>query len=425
MTVAFVQKTAKFSSAGASSINAAALTVTSANALIVTVSTWNAAGAHNVTASSSPSNTWNTDVSAADTGLGKGKASIAAALGCAAGSTTVTITSSVASTAFEGNVSEFSGLLTASALDKTASDPGGAADTTSAPTTAATTQNDELVIGAVCWNSADVTCNISDPPSTGYTSIGVNQDSNATIGYEGAYKIVAATGAQSVTWTGDAVTEGTVGVIATYKAAVTAAFAPMMPVVIWGRNKIRMSRLPSAQSVDAVAVAYVWLPTGGFTLAGTAPYNKGKVYAVSGGLTFAGTAPYNKGRVYAVSGGLVFGGVAVTLYTPAGAVDYVYTPSGGLVFGGTAPYNKGKVFAVSGGLVLGGAAVLLKGKVYAPSGGLVFGGNAVLLKGKVYVVSGGLTFGGIAPYEFSGTVVVAAIHTINSPLNVGTLLNRS
>lgn len=226
MAIAFVQKTAKFSSASGSSVAAAALTVTAGNMLVVTVTTWNNSGSHTVTVADDKGNTWNSAVSVEDSsGTGDAsKATIYYAMNCAAGSTTVTVSSSLGSTAFEGNVSEFSGLLTASALDVTANSPHNSGGTSCTPTTGTTAQADELVVGVMAVNSADTTCNISDPPS-GYTSIGVNQDSNATIGHEGCYKIVSATGTQSATWSFDATTGGDVGVLATFKAAAVTQYA--------------------------------------------------------------------------------------------------------------------------------------------------------------------------------------------------------
>lgn len=330
-------------------------------------------------------------------------------------------------------LTEYSGLVTTGLFVAGSANSAKTADTNHTSEVTGTTSTaaaaGDLAVIALCLAGGPGVANVGmTDPVSGYTSLQIVQDDSSTVVTNHAFQVLASGGTKSATfnWTDTSADQSSQGSIATFVAAgaTSTTPAPKMPGVIWMASRRFGVRPLPAQAPGAGSVAYVWLPTGGFILSGTAPVTKGKVYAVSGGLTFGGTGPYNKGKVFVVSGGLVFGGVASTLYT-TGTQAFVYTPSGGLVFGGTAPYNKGKVFAVSGGLVFAGSAPLLKGKVFVPSGGLVFSGNATLIKGKVYVVSGGLTFGGSAPYEFSGTVVVAAIRTINSPLNVGTLLNRS
>jgi hypothetical protein len=219
MTQAFVQKTAKFTASAANSVTSAALTTTSGNHSIVTVSNWRT-GAATVTVTDSKSNSYTNDQALTQ---GDSRATISSALNITGGSShTVTATSSsgASDTYFEGNFTEFSGTLSSAALDKTGSIGHGSGTTTSTVSTGTnTTQADELVIVCIAVNSNDTTINITDPPS-GYTSIGVNQDGNATIGYEAAYKIITATGTQTATWTFDSTTsDGDAAVIATYKSA--------------------------------------------------------------------------------------------------------------------------------------------------------------------------------------------------------------
>jgi hypothetical protein len=104
----------------------------------------------------------------------------------------------------------------ASPLDQTDGEPTQAASITM--TTAATSQADEIVV-AVCQNAFDTGITSMATPTTGYTSV-FNQDENGgALGFGGAmaYKFVAATGAQSATFT-DA-TANFIGAVATFKVA--------------------------------------------------------------------------------------------------------------------------------------------------------------------------------------------------------------
>lgn len=224
MTQAFVQKSAKFTASAATNVTSGGITTTSGNHLVTTWSSWCNAVSTQGTVADNKSNSHAVDVSVKDGGSagGFGRTSIASALNVTGGSGhTITVTqggSPAGGTYFEGNVSEFSGTLTAAALDQTTTATSGASSTSVTPTTSATTQADEVVIACVVVNNSSATCGIVDPP-TGYTSIGVNQDSNNTIGYEAAYKIVSAPGAQSAAYTFNSVSAGSGGAIATYKAA--------------------------------------------------------------------------------------------------------------------------------------------------------------------------------------------------------------
>lgn len=223
MTQAFVQKTAKFSAAAANSVTSAGLNTTTGNQLIVTCASWRSGGATVTVTDSQGGGSWANSVSVVDGGDAGSRATIATKLGitgAASNTATVTSSSGASDTYFNGNLLEFSGTLSAAALDVTANSPHGAAGTTCTPTTGSTAQADELVVACISVSSSTANVNVNDPPS-GYTSIGVNQDSNATIGYQASYKIVSAIAAQSATWTFNATTVGDVGVIATYKAAPT------------------------------------------------------------------------------------------------------------------------------------------------------------------------------------------------------------
>jgi hypothetical protein len=221
VAIAFVQKTARFAATGAASCLSSAITTTADNTGILTLSNWDGVGGTPPTITDSKGNTGTIDQTTGDTFSGKTRASIGSIpLTLAGASHTWTI--NLAGTSYaEGNVSEFSG-LTSTPLDVKGGQGYDGADPSVLASTAATTQDDELVIGSVVTNSADTNTNVSDPPAT-YTSIGVQANDNVTIGYQGSYKIVAVIGTQSVTWTFDAAPAAAgAGVIATYKASIAA-----------------------------------------------------------------------------------------------------------------------------------------------------------------------------------------------------------
>lgn len=117
-------------------------------------------------------------------------------------------------------VDEFTGIAASSPVDQTAT---GTALTTarSGGTTAATTQADELVIGAFELGNTES----SLTPGAGYSSFTTHflaQSTNVSI--SGVYQIVAATGAQNPTGTGT--TSGSSnGVTATFKGAAAVVVA--------------------------------------------------------------------------------------------------------------------------------------------------------------------------------------------------------
>jgi hypothetical protein len=143
--------------------------------------------------------------------------------------------------------------------------------------------------------------------------------------------------------------------------------------------------------------SFQYTGSGGFTVAGTAPLEKGKVFTPTGGVSLGGTAPLNKGKVFAPSGGVTFGGAATTSKGTA----YAYSSSGGLLLAGEAAVEKGKVFTPTGGVAFAGAAASEKGKVFTPSGGVAFGGEAATEftsggNSYEYVGSGGIALAGQA-----------------------------
>lgn len=119
-------------------------------------------------------------------------------------------------------IMEFSGLLTSSSLDVTASGSAGSGVTSgNTGTTGTTAQADALAIAVMGIDPFPNSTgnNISNPPST-YTNVLIVQDdqTNPFIACNVAYKVLSATGTQSASWTWDTAS-GYVAGIAVFKAS--------------------------------------------------------------------------------------------------------------------------------------------------------------------------------------------------------------
>ena len=118
------------------------------------------------------------------------------------------------------DVCEYSGILTAGFLDKTASSSGGAGTVTNTGTTAATTQADELWVGVV-----NARYESQSTPTNGFTLMDGTETNNLSIVF--LEKIVSAIGAANSGTTASANCYWC-GCIATFKAeAVAAGFPPV------------------------------------------------------------------------------------------------------------------------------------------------------------------------------------------------------
>lgn len=227
MTQAYVQKTVKFQAVNVTSVTAASITPTAGNQLVATVSAWSQSTGGSTTtpwsmAASDGTNTWTTDV-AQDDNTHYARGLIASALNVVGSAVSVTITPTVGGSGTfycNGNITEFSGTLTASALDSVSAAADIAGSTTSATATLSgnTAQADELLIALLVIDDTTTNAHISTPASSGYTSIGVDHDANNSIGYEASYKVVSSVGTHSAGWTFDSIVDGVV-LIAAYKAA--------------------------------------------------------------------------------------------------------------------------------------------------------------------------------------------------------------
>ena len=130
-------------------------------------------------------------------------------------------------------LAEWAGALTSGALDVATSANATTAQTNTSGTTAATAQASELSVVALCVDSgAGVADAVITNPPAGYTTLQYAGNTTTNEGTQHSYKVLAATGTQSVTWSW---TDGTTllsqGAIATFKASGVAA--TVLPVMMF------------------------------------------------------------------------------------------------------------------------------------------------------------------------------------------------
>lgn len=130
-----------------------------------------------------------------------------------------------ANTAHNTTLVEFSGLATSGSLDATVTSGKGSGTGTSQSTgtTPATVQADELSLVAFCMGDTGVgSTNVGlTDPITNYTTLQLVQDDQADLATQHAYRVLAATGTQAVTfaWTNSHATQFWEAAIATFKGA--------------------------------------------------------------------------------------------------------------------------------------------------------------------------------------------------------------
>src|SRR5574337_80952 len=212
MAITFVQSSGKKETGSGTSVTAT-ITCTAGNMMAVLASN---DGARTFTVSDNNSNTWSQAVHSSTGNPSKEVADIWYAANINGGSTTVTITAS-GTTVIVAVVLEYSGMLTASPLDKTATHINTTITTSHASgTTATTSQANELLLGLMSENTGSTSESITDPGST--TNRLLETNGSSFNGVAGVERIVAATGAYSFTWTtGDSVADASC--IATFKAS--------------------------------------------------------------------------------------------------------------------------------------------------------------------------------------------------------------
>lgn len=209
MVAAFVQSTTASESANATPLTTAGIATTSTNLLVAGIS-FDSGTLNTITGvTDSKGNTWSKAIELDAAAL----LSLWYSPNITGGSGhTLTIAyNDAVGSAISCVLQEFSGIATASPLDRTISAQG----TSTAPSsgaTATTTQADELVIGLVGWAGATSTASLG----AGYTNLGQVALANASTAVES--KVVAATGAQTAAMA-LAASRDWAAICATFKAA--------------------------------------------------------------------------------------------------------------------------------------------------------------------------------------------------------------
>ena len=222
MALALVKSSTIASAANVGSLATSFASLPSAgNMIVVLVSAWRSSAAN---ISSVTDNQGNTYTKAIDRNGGNGGLNEASIWYCASiGSPSGTHTITANATAGVDNyivviASEVSGQNTSAPFDASTSAAVSTTGDVATGTTAALAQADEIVFIAASVSSSSSNITI-DTPAT-YTRIGAQQDSNTYVGFEGSYKIVAATTAVVGQWSHDNTGQDEAsGVIATFKAA--------------------------------------------------------------------------------------------------------------------------------------------------------------------------------------------------------------
>ena len=222
MALALVKSSTIASAANVGSLATSFASLPSAgNMIVVLVSAWRSSAAN---ISSVTDNQGNTYTKAIDRNGGNGGLSEASIWYCASiGSPSGIHTITTNATAGVDNyivviASEVSGQDTSAPLDASTSAAISTTGDVATGTTGTLSQANEIVFiaASVSGSSSNITI---DTPAM-YTRIGVQQDSNTYIGFEGSYKIVAATTAVVGQWSHDNTGQDEAsGVIATFKAA--------------------------------------------------------------------------------------------------------------------------------------------------------------------------------------------------------------
>lgn len=188
-------------------------------------------------------------------------------------------------------------------------------------TTAAVSQPHEFVVASFNVDNADSNLNIVNTGS-GYTQQHLEHDSlNFVAGWAG-YKDVTGGGAQSASLSFDLAFSS--GVVATFYYPNSNTYTPSGGVSLAGSAPIARTIVPPV--------------SGGIVLAGDAPYSRVFAALASGGITLAGDALYSRVFAALTSGGITFTGDALASFHPGGggASEFIYAGSGGVSFGGAA-----------------------------------------------------------------------------------------
>jgi len=222
MSIAKVQSTSKTAANVTSTTLAYTANVTAGNLLVAFWACFSpSSGVGHVQApTDTKGNTW-TQVTAISNADSETSCQMFYAIANGSGADTLTFTVSGAASGFLFcAIAEFSGIVAASPLDKTAAGTGSGTAVSSG-STAALAQADELVLGGMCWSGTSTTAT-----ETGGATLIAESEDNATVQAGSfTFKVVAATTAVSATWTIGA-TQAWAAHVGTFKAAATGTNAP-------------------------------------------------------------------------------------------------------------------------------------------------------------------------------------------------------
>ena len=209
--------------------------------------------------------------------------------------TTTTVNSSVSSDQ-SCVFTEWSGLVTGTAFDQqsTASNSSaGGLTSFSSGTTPTLTQADELVIGLLAGTTGSGASGITTP--SGYTQLGVEQNSATYIGMQASYKVVSAASGVSASWSFNTLATG---------AAMTASVATFKIDTGGGASIAGAGQIASGEAFGSAAVGAAVAP------AGIASAQAFGAAAIGAGITTTGIATSEAVGAPAVGAGIAPAGIA-------------------------------------------------------------------------------------------------------------------
>ena len=365
---------------------------TAGNMIVVLVSAWrDVLGANIASVSDNQGNTYTKVIDRNGGNIGLNEVSIwyCASIGTPSGAHTVTANPTAGADNYIVVIaSEVSGQDTSAPLDASTSAAISTTGDVATGTTGTLAQADEIVFIAASVSSSSLNIAI-DTPAT-YTRIGVQQDSNTYIGFEGSYKIVAATTAVVGQWSHDNTGQDEAsGVIATFKAAAGGASISAFQGNAFQGGAFQFGAIVSGGGGDATALPGV----GSLTLTGLAGTVAANSSAAPGlqALVITGLAPTVAASSSAAPGiqALVLTGLAPTVsagvVTTPGIQALALTGLAPTVTAGSAPVDV-TVTPGAGELVLQGydptVTVPVDVTVSPALGALIFTGYAPTATGS-------------------------------------------
>jgi hypothetical protein len=160
---------------------------------------------------------------------------------------------------------EVSGLASSPNDQATASKLASASTTRTVTAPGANAQANELVVAVLSADTGSASSAITDPPTTGYTSMMVQQNGSTFVGAEAAYKVVTAVETSSAVWTSFASASTSAWAIATFKAAPSGGLkqARWIPGRKWGQPgsvfptaKLDTTYVPASNTVAGAAIGF-------------------------------------------------------------------------------------------------------------------------------------------------------------------------